>query len=280
MSAGQNEIYTATLAVPKSTAAGAYYGLVVFNNTANINDTPIGVNVIVNVGTVTKSLSIVSLDTTKLQVTDQWSAKGQLELNLKNTGTGYFVPEKTLIEIVDNQNIVLDSIEGNPDNNGILPNNTFKFIIPVSKLLTPNKKYNARVKIFIAANEAPIVGETNIVTPPIKDAKGKVQATTAPEAKPKKNLFLIIGGGVVLLLVALLIAFLIHDRKKKRTARAVTTPNVPEPNLQVAAELGLNPATEPSSTEQPTTPPVVELPQAPETHEVTEASQEPPTQHS
>ena len=221
VSAGANEQYTATVTVPKTAKAGAYYGLALFNNASNINDPPIGVTIIANVGSITKNLAIDSLNASALQVTAQWRAVGQVTLSVKNTGTGYFVPGKMLVELLDANKNVIDTEDANPGLNGIFPNYARSFKVDISKLVAPNQAYSVRAKLYTEINSQPITAESALTTPAIvANPTAKTPPIPNKDSKPKKNLFLYIGGGIAVVLLLFLGGFLWHDRLKKRAVRA------------------------------------------------------------
>ncbi len=236
---GSSDSYKATIAVPKNTAPGAYYAVVLLNNTDNASEAAVGVLLIANIGNVTKKVSVESIDTTNLQITEQWKLNGQALVNIVGTGTGYVVPEKMVLEIRDEQKRTIMSTNANDTKAGVLPKFTRSFAVPVSKLLTPNQKYFANVQIYLSASEPPVTFETQLKTPPYVPAKSAPAKNR--ESVPKKNIFLYIGGGVFLVLAGVLVALLVHDKAKKRKAKQLVAeqsqPTPPAPTNPDAANI-------------------------------------------
>jgi hypothetical protein len=260
LNAGQNDAYIATITVPKNATAGAYYGVVAFNNQDNINDSAVGVNVIINVGTVTKKLVIESIDTAGLQVTNQWRALGQVDLVIKGSGSGYFVPEKMILELLDANKNTIESLEANSSQGGLLPGSSRKFTVPVDKLLTPNQPYSVRAKVYTAANTDPVTAEASIKTPAITATNTKTPATPSPQSKPKTNLFFILGTVVAAALLTMLVLFLLHDRKKKRFASTPPVRTATLPNLMPISSLPPSNPIAPQAGQYTPQPPASQLP--------------------
>ncbi len=230
---GQTDEYKAVLAVPKNTAPGAYYGILLFNNTANISDPAVGVIVIANIGSTSSKLTIEKLDTTGLQITQQWKANGQVVLAVKGTGTAYTVPEKIVIEILDQQKNVVETTDANPTKQGVLPNYTQTFTAPINKLLAPNQTYSARAKIYLSANDQPITAESAINVPGYISTT-KTAPNIAAQPKPKRNPLFYVGAGIAGVLISALIGFLLHDRAvKKRNKQPAAAPSAEAINNQM-----------------------------------------------
>lgn len=213
--------YVLSVAVPKDAKPGTYYGLVLFSNT---NDggvsAAVGSLVLVNVGAITRHIIVEEFNTEDVYVEDSGYAEGKFVVRLRNDGNGYTVP-KIKIDILNDQESVIEAIEGNESQGGILPGGIRKYTISFSKNLDPGQVYSARLTATsedgeTALNEKVLRGDP--VTGLSKPAADRVESPPL-----KSNMLWLVGVGVIVALgVKALITYLAKKRKNTPSSMSST----------------------------------------------------------
>ncbi len=221
---GSNETrdYSLNISVPAGTAAGTYYGTALFNINTTGGESlgpSIGSLLFVNVGTITQQVKVEEFNLEGVSASTSGLTEGEVVVRLKNTGNGYTVP-KIKLEIVDEANAILETLDANEGEGGILPGTIRKYSAKVSKQLEPPKTYRVRLTATTGSGES-VAAEKILV-----QGSAPPQSLTKPQKKNNPVVYLIIGGAT--LLVLSVSVFLLKKRKK---ATVSLVPPPPSPSV-------------------------------------------------
>ncbi len=201
--------YALTVSVPTGTKPGTYYGLVRFGSGGT--SASVGSLVLINVGDITQEVALEEFITSGVKVDAAGQASGTFAVRVKNIGNGYTVP-KLKIEVLDDKKAVIDTLDANEAEGGILPEGGIRrYEADFSKKLEPNKTYSARVTAT-AGTMKPLTQEKTFVEAP---AAAATQSGTSPTAKKTNIVPLAIGGAIILLILATVTALLIRKRNEQ-----------------------------------------------------------------
>lgn len=209
LTAGQSATTPITVTVPKNTLAGTYYAIVRFtpqNTDPGALKASVTSLVFVNVGQITQTIQIEGFEF----VNDSFVAR------VKNTGTGFTVPE-IKIELFDDKNTVIETLDANPNSGGIITDTIRKYSVPSITKINPTGQYKARLSVKtessavatkdLSLSKIPPGSQTLVISPP------------AAEADKKKSnvpwLGIAIGTAIVLLLAALTTFLLLRKRRAR-----------------------------------------------------------------
>lgn len=208
---GSNETrdYGLTISVPAGTAAGTYYGTVLFNINTSGGESigpSVGTLLFVNVGTITQQVATEEFNLDGVKVSTSGLAEGELVVRLKNTGNGYTVP-KIKLEIIDDANSVFETLNANEGEGGILPGTVRKYTAKVSKQLEPPKTYRVRLTASTESGKS-VTAEKILV-----QGSAPAQSSTKPQKKNNNPAVIAIGVAIALLITGVLL-YVLKKRKK------------------------------------------------------------------
>ncbi|HUP26207.1 MAG TPA: hypothetical protein VM124_01005 [Candidatus Limnocylindrales bacterium] len=208
---GASRDYGLNVSVPASTKPGTYYGLVRFS--AGGTAASVGSLVLVNVGDISQQVAIQEINTDGVKIDNLGQASGKFAVRLKNTGSGYVIP-KLKLEILDDKKTVIDTLDANKGEGGILPDgNIRRYEADFSKKLEPNKTYSVRVTVA-AGTTQPVTQEKKFVEAPVAAA-----SSGSASAAKKSNILPIAVGAAIVLLALAAIAIALAKKRNKQLAR-------------------------------------------------------------
>lgn len=219
--------YALKVKAPAGTSPGTYYGAISFAKTSGNGAGASVVSLLfVNVGAPTHVVSIEEFYSSSITFDSSGKATGSFFVRLKNIGNGFTKPA-IKIEILDETNSVVETIDGNKDSGGILPDGIRKYSAGLSKDLDKTKAYQAKLTVT-TENGTPLTQAKKIFTP----------AFVAALKKPKsnRNLWLMAGGGLVLGSLAAIILVRKKSRKMMPAATEKPAPYTYKPNAAVVPE--------------------------------------------
>ncbi len=203
VASGATKNYRLIVRVPENTTAGTYYGMVMFRDTSTELTTSNASLVFVNVGTITETIAIDDLRHKETLAGENIASTYTFKAFIKNTGTGYTIPELTLT-IRDADGMVIQTID-TENAGGILPGTTREYEIVFNEEIDVTKKHTATLAATTAgSNETTSVDffEPTLASEPL------------PEEKDSPNVLLLLG--IPALLLATIATVLVVRKRAKR----------------------------------------------------------------